>query len=129
MTPSKDLMKPGEISNINSTPMLNIHLGKLLPIKSQDIFTTLMEVMHFSTSPLHHSEGKLKITTSLSLNPFGTGTPKMVKSAGTQAASLLLTPTIPSADISIRLTASSEANVKEETLTSNKDGLWSKFKR
>lgn len=88
-----------------------------------------MVVMLSSTFHHHLSEDKSKTTTSLLPNLCGTGTLKTVKSVGIQADSLLSMPTTLSADISTRLTASSEANAKEETLVLKKDGLSLKSKK
>lgn len=122
-------MMLGLIWNIHSTQMVNTQLGKLPAIRSQDIFITSTEVMLFSTFPHHLSEDKSKTTISLLPNPCGTGTLPTEKSVGIQAASLLLMPTTLSANISIKLTASSKANVKKETLVLKKDGLSLKSKK
>lgn len=129
MNQLRDSTKPGLISNTHSIPMLNIHLGKLHATKLPDISITSTEDKPFSTFHHHHSEDKSKTITSSSLSQCGTGMPKTEKSAGTLATSPLLMLTILSVNISKELTASSEANAKEETSESNKDGLWLKFKR
>lgn len=109
--------------------MDNTHLGKLLVIRFPDIFITSMVVMPFSTFLHHHSEDKSKIITFLLLKPCGTGTHKMVKSVGIQAASQLSTLTTLSADILKKPIASSEVNAKKETSELKKDGLSLKSKK
>jgi hypothetical protein len=62
-------------------------------------------------------------------NLSGTGTLKTERSVGTPAALPSSTLTILSASTSPKPTVSSEANAKEETFQSKRDGLCLKFKR
>lgn len=103
--------------------MESIQPGKSHAIRFPDIFITLTEVKPFSTFHHHHLEDKSKIITSSLQNLFGTGMLQTAKFHGTQAVLQLLMLTILSVNILKELIHLLEANVKEEILASNKDGL------
>jgi hypothetical protein len=102
--------------------MENIQPGKLHAIKLLDIFITSTEDKQSFIFHHHHSEDKLKIITSLSQKPFGTGMQQTEKLVGILVTLLLLTLITLFANISKELIVLFEANVKEEIFQLNKDG-------
>ena len=129
MTQSRASKMHGLICNIHSTQMENTQHGRLLATKSPGIFTTSTEVTLSSTFHQPHLEENSKTITSLLPNLSGTGTLKTERSVGTPAALPSSTLTTLSASTSPKPTVSSEANAKEETFQSKRDGLCLKFKR